>query len=175
MGIYATDLRELIIRPTLEHLKDWSPAAENLLMGTAAQESQLGFRFHTNEHHGLGMFRISAKTHLEIWDEFLIKDPELASSLRGLASQQQFLKTPHVELITNLSYATGVAWMIYRRHRADLPSAHCIDELATYWLRYYTNRNTTQMRKGYDTTIELEKFETNFRKLVLRENKKLAA
>ena len=38
----ANDLRHLVIRDTLNYLNDWSMAAENLLLGTAAQESGLG-------------------------------------------------------------------------------------------------------------------------------------
>ena len=42
MSIDKDQLRELIIRPTLEELDLWSPEAEDLLMGTAAVESNLG-------------------------------------------------------------------------------------------------------------------------------------
>jgi len=186
MGIFATDLRSLVIRPTLEQLDDWSPAAENLLLGTAAQESQLGFRLHnshpqSNQHQGQGLYRISPHTHIQVWDDFLITDPELASRLRGLASQQQFLKAPHQELITNLSYATGVAWMIYKRHEITLPDANDIEALGAYWLQYFSKRdlNTSELSFNNDLCfngdLPLEKFETSYRKLVLREHKTLAA
>lgn len=175
MGIHAVDVRELIVRPTLEQLNEWSPAAENLLIGTAAQESQLGFRLHTSTLNGLGMYRISAQTHIQVWDEFLITDPELASRLRGLASQQQFLKSPHTELITNLSYATGVAWMIYKRHQLALPDPTNIRELAKCWFKYYLSRSPNPLDSHYDAEQEIAKFDANYRKLVLRENKKLAA
>lgn len=177
MGIYATDLRSLVIRPTLEQLDDWSPAAENLLLGTAAQESQLGFRLdtshaHANDSQGQGLYRISARTHIQVWDEFLITNPELASRLRGLASQQQFLKAPHQELITNLSYATGVAWMIYKRHKIALPHADDVEALGDYWLKYFSKRDGDNYEMG---DCEMEQFVTTYRKLVLREHKTLAA
>jgi len=38
----AGDLRHLVIRETLHYLNEWSQAAENLLLGTAAHESGLG-------------------------------------------------------------------------------------------------------------------------------------
>jgi len=178
MGIFATDLRSLVIRPTLEHLDDWSPAAENLLLGTAAQESQLGFRLHnsqlqSHQSQGQGLYRISPNTHVQVWDEFLINDPELASRLRGLASQQQFLKAPHQELITNLSYATGVAWMVYKRNRVALPDANDIEALGAFWLHYFSKRDANEL--SYSSDVPLEKFETNYRKLVLREHKTIAA
>lgn len=175
MGIYATDLRDLIIRPTLYQLNDWSPAAENLLLGTAAQESQLGFRLKASDTKGGGIYRISSQVHVHIWDQFLIGDPEMASRLRGLASQHQFLVSPHNELITNLSYATGVAWMIYKRHKLLLPDSHNVNELAKCWLYYYCNREMPVSHSCANDENNLAKFVHNYRKLVLRENKKLAA
>jgi hypothetical protein len=175
MGIYATDLRELIIRPTLVALNEWSQTAEDLLMGTAAQESQLGFRMHADDDSGIGLYRISTQTHTQVWDNYLITDPELASRLRGLASQQQFLKSPHNELIINLSYATGVAWMIYKRHNpafSDNPNVH---ELATYWLHYYCTRDDQPAQLMHSDDAKAERFIQSYHKLVLRENKNLAA
>lgn len=175
MGIYAKDLRELVVRPTLLQLNEWSPAAENLLLGTAAQESQLGFRMHSNNADGAGLYRISEATHIQVWDKFLVTDPELASRVRGLASQQQFLKFPHCELITNLGYATGIAWMIYKRNNIQLPSENDIASLASCWQMFYNNRDSNQPTLTSVSNIDTDKFISNYRKLVLREHKKLAA
>ncbi len=174
MSIYVEDLREFIIRPTLTSLGDWSLANENLLLGTAAQESQLGFRIGSNcNSYQLGIYCISPWTHIEVWDKYLITDPELASRLRGLASQQQFLKSPHAELITNLGYATGVAWMIYRRNNLVLSDNMQPRELAHYWLDYYNTRDIIQAARPKE--LELDRFEKNFKKLVLCNNNNLAA
>ena len=175
MGIYANDLRELVIRPTLLALNEWSSSAENLLLGTAAQESHLGFRMRSEKDNGLGIFCISAQTHLQIWDKYLVTDPELASRVRGLASQQQFLKTPHNELIINLSYATGIAWMIYKRHQLALMDDASAHDLARYWLRYYCVRDEQSVQKVHGEDCQLENFVANYRALVLHENKNLAA
>lgn len=43
MAINRGDLREAVIRPVLYEHNLWSPAAEELLMLTAAQESKLGY------------------------------------------------------------------------------------------------------------------------------------
>lgn len=174
MGILVHDLRTLIIRPALEYLNEWSQSAENLLLGTAAQESQLGFRMQF-ENSGLGIYTISAKTHTRIWDEFVVTDPELASRLRGLASQQQFLKSPHNELITNLAYASGVAWMIYKSCHLKLPDAQDPNQLAYCWLNYYCTRDAQNDQTINRNDINPEKFVHNYRSLVLHENKSLAA
>lgn len=175
MGIYVNDLRELVIRPMLEHLNEWSQTAENLLLGTAAQESQLGFKLQCDKGDGLGLYNISAHTHTQVWDQFLVTDPELASRLRGLASQQQFLKSPHSELIFNLGYASAIAWMIYKRCHLKLPDCSNIHELAKCWLTYYHARDEkiVQTMIGDETTID--KFVQNYRQLILCDSQNLAA
>lgn len=155
MGICAEELRTFVIRPTLEHLGHQSDAAEELLLGTAARESGLGFHL-TDSHRqsltqsqgltqrqgltrrqGLGIFRIRPYTHRKIWDQFLINHPNLASTIRGLASQHEFLANPHGELATNLRYATAIAWLIYYRNFRPLPEAGDIEGLARFWKRHY--------------------------------------
>lgn len=175
MGIYANDLRELVIRPTLLALNEWSLTAENLLLGTAAQESHLGFRMRSDKDNGLGIYCISPQTHVQVWDKYLVTDPELASRLRGFASQQQFLKTPHSELIINLSYSSGIAWMIYKRHHLTLADNLNVHELAKCWLNYYCTRDEQCVQKTHGEEIHLENFIATYSELVLHQNKNLAA
>ena len=131
------DLRR-VIRTALKQLGDWSPAAENLLLGTALQESGRNARL--REGRRLGIYRISPAAHRAVWDKYLVGDPELASRVRGLAGQHGFLCDPHGELATNLKYATAIAWMIYRRHGHDLPDAEDIAGLARHWHRHFHSR-----------------------------------
>ena len=42
-------------------------------------------------------------------------NPEMASRVRGLASQRAFLSDPDAELQTNLSYCTAIAWLMQQR------------------------------------------------------------
>ena len=175
MGIYANDLRELVIRPTLLVLNEWSASAENLLLGTAAQESGLGFRMQSDKDAGMGIYCISAYTHIQVWDKYLVTDPELASRVRGLASQQQFLKNPHSELIINLSYATGIAWMIYKRQQFVLADNLNVHELAKYWWNYYCTRDDQGVQKIHADDTQIENFIANYNALILHKNKNLAA
>jgi len=150
MGICTEEFRQYVVRPTLEQLGHQSLAAENLLVGTAAKESGLGFHL-TNRHtHGLGIYQIRPRIHRSIWDNFLVGHPALASKIRGLASQHEFLSHPHAELATNLSYATAIAWMIYYRHGKELPQANDVDALARYWQRYYQRPHGLKKRSLYD-------------------------
>jgi len=134
----ADDLRCLVIRETLKYLGEWSQAAENLLVGTAIQESGLGFSL--KENRRLGIFHISANAHRAVWDHHLVHYPELASQVRGLAGQHAFIEDPHGELLTNLKYATAIAWCIYRKAGQPLPEADDIDGLGLFWQQHFHAR-----------------------------------
>jgi hypothetical protein len=167
MSIYVGDLRELIIKPCLQGLGEYSEVAENLLLGTAAQESLLGEHCFCPHTQGLGLYRITAEKHKELWDSYLIQFPDLASLQRGFASQQQFLKNPHAELMSNLSYATGIAWMIYRRSAIDTSKPMDIAALAQCWANHFDN--------GTGSQRNLDEFIHAYRTLVLDDTKKLVA
>lgn len=160
MGICAKEFNELVIKPTLTLLSETgttTTAQQNLLLGTAAQETGLGFHLKVNRGHGIGVYQITPKTHLAIWDKYLINYPSLASDIRGLASQQEFLAHPHAELATNLSYATAIAWMIYRRNNKPLPDAGDTEAMARYWARYFHYRqgaNVEQFCQRYKEFVE---------------------
>ena len=131
------DLRAMI-RATLRELDDWSAAAENLLLGTALQESGHSPRLRAGRR--LGIYRITPVAHRAIWDRYLVQHPELASRVRGLAGQHAFLRDPHGELATNLKYATAIAWMRYRQRRVQLPAADDILALGRCWQRLFNRR-----------------------------------
>jgi hypothetical protein len=139
MGICPNELQHLVIRPTLEYLGEFSENAEALLVATAAIESGMGFRLKGDKKR-LGVFQISPQSHQRIWDHYLAKDPDLASKVRGLASQREFLSHPHAELTTNLRYNTAIAWMMYKRKSRPLPSCTDITAIAKYWRRHFHSR-----------------------------------
>lgn len=141
MGICATELRDYVIRPVLKSLGMYTPAAEVLLLGTAAVETGLGSHLKVKHHRGLGVYRIDPLTHLHIWDTHLVFNEDLASKVRGLASQHGFLATPHAELATNLSYSTAIARLIYQRVDKPIPNPDDLPALANYWRKFYHKRN----------------------------------
>ena len=158
MGICANELRHYVVRPALKHLGMWSPTAENLLLGTAARESGLGFHLKLSNHQVLGIYQISPRMHLNIWNLYLAGQPELASKVRGLASQREFLSHPHHELATNLAYATAIAWLIY--HRSGIKIAKIdkndITEMGRLWQKFFHSRNSGTIKsfcESYQTLI----------------------
>lgn len=147
MTLPANELRHKIIRTTLREMGEWTLAREYLLLGTAAQESGLGQSLKKGRRSGI--YHISPSTHRVIWDRYLINEPELASTVRGLASQHSFLNDPHGELITNLKYASAIAWLIYKRSGHDLPKTSTLEDLAQFWHR----RFRTQASAGVEDFI----------------------
>lgn len=159
--IKVEHLRELVIRPVLQDLHMYSPAAENLLLGTAAQESMLGyFLKQSPSGPALGIYQMEPATHGDIWDNYLAYDEDLSSLVRGLASQHHFTRNPHEELITNLAYATAMCRLHYRRVKQGLPAADDIHGLALYWKQHY---NT------FKGAGKVEEFVDNYHKFVLGE------
>lgn len=59
--------------------------------------------------NSFGIYQISCAQHRRVWDNQLARDPDLASRVRGLASQRRFLRNPDQELTLNPGYATAIA------------------------------------------------------------------
>lgn len=157
MGICATELRHYVVRPTLKHMGMWSQPAENLLLGTAARESGLGFHLKMANTQALGIYQISPKMHRNIWDRFLAPKSDLSSLVRGLASQREFLSHPHHELATNLAYATAIAWLVYWRHEPNVTKIESTDikSMGRLWQKYFHSRCPGTVESFVDSYREL--------------------
>jgi hypothetical protein len=123
MNLSSRDLQHFVIVPTLEYLSMHSQAAEKQLLATASQESGLD-PFAQFKQGGIGIYQITSEQHRSVWDTFLAFDPDLASQVRGLASQHLFLKSPDDELRTNLAYSTAIAWMLHLQSAPQQPVAN---------------------------------------------------
>ena len=128
MYVTSEHLRDQVIGPTLKYLGVWTPAIENFLLKTAVDAPELGLFSTRNE--GLGIFNITATQHRDIWDRYLAFNPDMASRVRGLASQRVFLTEPDKELQTNLGYCTAIAWLLYKRSDMVLESSAPPSEMA---------------------------------------------
>jgi hypothetical protein len=131
MGIAAIELCRHVIRPTLIYLDRQNACAEWLLLGIAASQSSLGAEL--DSHRGHGLYGIPELRHRYIWDSYLALDPDLASRVRGLASQHAFLSSPHLELTVNLRYSTAIAWLMIEAHNHSLPSEDDSLGMARIW------------------------------------------
>lgn len=138
MTIPLLDLKHAVIHPVLQDFGADSPIMENLLLLTALLESYSAHQ--TTTLHGFGIYQISSDTHQTIWDQYLSYNPEFASKIRGYASQWHFLQQPDLELISNLSYATLIAWCLYLYSHAALPQSSEFDDLYQCWLNFYPGK-----------------------------------
>lgn len=118
MYVTVEHLRDQVIRPTLEYMGAWTADSEALLVDAAVNAPDLGL--FSARQDGLGLFHITAAQHRDLWDRYLAFNPDLASRIRGLASQRAFLSDPDSELQTNLSYCTAVAWLLLHRSGGTL-------------------------------------------------------
>jgi hypothetical protein len=131
MGIAAIELCRHVIRPTLLYLDRQSACAESLLLGIAASQSALGAELDSPRGHGL--YSIPELLHRHLWDSYLALDPDLASRVRGLASQHAFLSSPHLELTVNLRYSTAIAWLMIEAQTPSLPTEDDALAMARIW------------------------------------------
>jgi hypothetical protein len=144
----ARHLRELVIRPTLQRLQLWSESAEELLLGTAAQESRCG-EYLEQLGHGpaLGIFQMESATHDDIWSTYLGFREQLKDRVVSLLAQVDLALPLRAsweslahQMVWNLAYATAMARLRYLRDRQPLPPAEDIAALAATWKRCYNSR-----------------------------------
>ena len=138
-------LRMSVIRPVLQDAGLWSEAAENLLLGTAAQESAMGeYLVQLGNGPARGIFQMEPATLHDIQQNFLSYRPELKA-------KAERHKAPALSdasnLNCNLAYATLMCRIHYYRVSESLPDANDIAGLARYWKRYYN----TVLGKGTES------------------------
>ncbi|ASP39313.1 hypothetical protein CHH28_11770 [Bacterioplanes sanyensis] len=119
MNLTLDELRDVIVRPTLQQLNCHNCASENLLVALALRHQR-----HGDHEKYPGLYPIDAALHLRLWDHCLAFEPDLASRIRGLASQREFLNNPHPELMINLRYATAIAWAAFLVFPTQLKQRH---------------------------------------------------
>ena len=131
----ADQLRHIIVKPALEAIGLWSEAAENLVMGTAAQESHLEYVKQLNGP-ALGLFQMEPATYHDLWDSYLGHRPELASKIRQAIEYNGGIP-PASRMCWDLRFAAIMCRIHYRRIPKALPDAEDIWALAAYWKKFY--------------------------------------
>lgn len=139
MTINKDQLRKLIVE-TLKEVGLYSEAAVELLMGTAAVESNLGEYIEQINGPALGIFQMEPKTHNDIHNNYLYFKEN---------SERFFIYTntklfTHGVLKYNIKYSIIMARLHYLRAPEQLPDMYDIDGLAYYWKRYFN----THLGKG---------------------------
>ncbi|MDP2700182.1 hypothetical protein [Thalassospira sp.] len=154
-GINPDHLRQGIIRPVLQKLDLWSQAAENLLMGTAAQESALGtYLTQIGGGPARGIYQMEPATLDDCYTNFLDYRADLKAKVDAFLAAQPGKSD---QLATNNAYATAMCRIRYVRISAALPDASDITGLGNYWKQYYN----TPLGKG-----TVDEFVQNYQRYV---------
>lgn len=120
-----------------------SPSAVELLMVTAAQESQLG-EYLWQHRHGqprgpaIGPYQFEPATHHDLWMSYIGSDMDRRFAVLHAAGMDVMSYPPPASrLATNLAYATAICRLNYWRKPGALPAADDIEGLAAYWHRWH--------------------------------------
>lgn len=141
----AKQLRELVIRPTLQYLSPvipYSETATELLMMTAAHESHLGEYIAQVGGPALGIYQMEPATEDDIHDNFLAYRRSLEYLVDATTNSSLIQDKDGVDLIYSLPYATAMARVHYFRVPEALPEGslqneETIRKLAAYAKKYY--------------------------------------
>lgn len=145
MSIDVKQLKLYVIIPVLEQIDLYSDSSVNLLLGTCAQESEMGTYLKQINGPALGIYQIEPNTHNDVWDNYLVYKPELRDKVLRIGERNSN------SLIVNLAYQTAIARIIYLRVANPLPTANDIPGLANYYKKYY---NTVSGKAILEEVIE---------------------
>ena len=125
-----------VIQPVLKAMDLYSLAAEELLLGTAVQES-LDFTYRTQIGGGpaKSYFQMEPATHDDIWNNFLCYKSALADKVIATLTAPDANKLEELE--NNDFYAAAMARVHYYRVPKALPDAGDVTGQARYWKQYY--------------------------------------
>lgn len=130
-------LREFVVRPTLEYFNYWSMSAENLLVGTSYIETSLGNRIKNGETGGLGIYGMTYKEACKIWNGFISNYKDLGNAIRQYSDITPGQTHKKEWLILNNGYSTIMARLKYLMSSQALPKHDNYMALKDYYYDYY--------------------------------------
>jgi len=138
--IYIKHLKQYIIKPYLEFLGLHSGSAENLVLGTIAVESNLGFYLHQVDGIAYGICQMEPNTHHDIWHFFLSQKKRLVLKNKIFAYFNLTTRPAPEKMIYDLRYAVVMCRLRYLMVEEQLPASSDVEKLAKYWKKYYNTR-----------------------------------
>jgi hypothetical protein len=129
--------RAEVVRRALQALDPavpYSLSAENLILGTALQESRLHFLRQLGSGPARGLFQMEPATHDDLRNWVRQAKPAINGRLEMLTSAAPAALE---QLMTNLLYAAAMCRIKYYRSPHSLPAADDIDGLGRFWKSVY--------------------------------------
>lgn len=146
VGLDAYQLRINVARPVLLLLGLWSRPAEEIVLGTAAAESQLRYIRQLGGGPARGIFQMEEATHDDCWDNFLRFRRPLAATIESLLAPGQ---SKLDQLGSNLAYGVAMCRVRYLRDPEPLPNETDIPAQARLWKRVYNTPKGKGTEKQY--------------------------
>lgn len=148
IGLDVQQFREYVVTVALKQLQLWTPAAENLVLGTALHESG-GLRFLDQATPGpgpaYGPWQMEAPTFNDIWANFIPRFPFLRNRLQAMACGPPNGLPPDVATLHgNLFLGAAMCRIAYYRVPQPLPGPTDALGMAQYWKAHYN----TPLGKG---------------------------
>lgn len=130
-GLDVEQFRSRIVRPVLQDIGLWSPASENLVLGTAMKETHLRY-LQQIRGPAVSLYQFEQYPY-ELHRRWLDQHPELKARVDAFA-----IGPPdYEELHGNLYYATAMCRIWYRAVPEALPPSDNALAMTQYWKRYY--------------------------------------
>lgn len=155
MALHARQLRTLVVRPVLTDIGLWSKAAEDLVMGTAAQESLLRYLHQLGSGPAIGLWQMEPATYHDHWVHFIGRDDLLRGRLLAACQIAEGQIPPAHTMAWNLRYAAAMCRIHYLRKPGAIPET--VAGQAAYWKRWYN----THLGAG-----TVEEYEKHYRGLI---------
>lgn len=138
--------RDYVVVPALARIHAYSPAAEQLVIGTALAESNLEHIQQVGGGPARGLFQMEPHTHDDIWENWLRHKPHIVDGLKGLMIRDMDLLD---QLRGNLFYAAAMCRIHYLRFSEILPPENDWPGMARYWKKYYNTRLGAGTEDGF--------------------------
>ena len=148
VGVVATAPARFVIEPTLHYLDPevpFSDAAVEQVLGTGLAESGLS-RLAQQGGPALGVFQIEPATESDCWANYLNDRAPLRLKVQALLGSEHCSPA----LIVNLSYATAICRIVYRRSPLPLAAVGDRQGQGALWVRAY-NRGGAATVERYVT------------------------
>ncbi|WCP84205.1 hypothetical protein PQE20_27390 (plasmid) [Vibrio harveyi] len=157
-------LLEHVIKPANNLLGVDSLAAQQLLIGTCAVESNADFIAQIGNGPARGIFQMEPATHKDIWLNYLKYRDVYRETAGDLLSGMEFDYMTHTKgsdegfdmianqsLTSNLLYQAVMCRIHYLRVKEPLPPANDIEALGAYWKKHYnTHLGSGTVKKFID-------------------------
>lgn len=132
MGLDLKQLADYVILPTLLKIDLFSPAAVQLVLGTAVVESNAKYLRQRGNGPALGIYQMEPFTHDDIHKNVLVYKATLANLILSLT-----INSYPVEMMGNMYYATAMCRVQYYRFAEALPELNDYTGMARYHKKYY--------------------------------------